>query len=58
MDHPQKRILMAKTGLDGHWRGPTIVSRALRDAGFEVIMIGMASTDDIVIENGEVSVSP
>lgn len=48
MDHTQKRILMAKTGLDGHWRGPTIVSRALRDAGFEVIMIGMASTDDIV----------
>ena len=44
----QKRILMAKTGLDGHWRGPTIVARALRDAGFEVIMIGMANTDDIV----------
>jgi methylmalonyl-CoA mutase C-terminal domain/subunit len=48
MDHSQKRILMAKTGLDGHWRGPTIVARALRDAGFEVIMIGMANTDDIV----------
>lgn len=48
MSHHQKRILMAKTGLDGHWRGPTLVARALRDAGFEVIMIGMASTDDIV----------
>ena len=48
MDNAQKRILMAKTGLDGHWRGPTIVARALRDAGFEVIMIGMAKTDDIV----------
>ncbi|MEY2907715.1 MAG: hypothetical protein RLZZ602_238 [Pseudomonadota bacterium] len=48
MDNAQKRILMAKTGLDGHWRGPTIVARALRDAGFEVIMIGMANTDDIV----------
>jgi methylmalonyl-CoA mutase C-terminal domain/subunit len=48
MDNSQKRILMAKTGLDGHWRGPTIVARALRDAGFEVIMIGMANTDDIV----------
>ena len=43
-----KRILMAKTGLDGHWRGPTIVARALRDAGFEVIMIGMATTNEIV----------
>jgi methylmalonyl-CoA mutase C-terminal domain/subunit len=48
MSEAQKRILMAKTGLDGHWRGPTIVARALRDAGFEVIMIGMANTDDIV----------
>jgi methylmalonyl-CoA mutase C-terminal domain/subunit len=48
MDNSQKRILMAKTGLDGHWRGPTIVARALRDAGFEVIMIGMANTDEIV----------
>ena len=48
MENSQNRILMAKTGLDGHWRGPTIVARALRDAGFEVIMIGMANTDDIV----------
>ena len=39
---------MAKTGLDGHWRGPTIVARALRDAGYEVIMIGMATSDEIV----------
>lgn len=43
-----KRILMAKTGLDGHWRGPTIVATALRDAGFEVIMIGMARSDEVV----------
>ncbi|MFM7273932.1 MAG: cobalamin B12-binding domain-containing protein [Gammaproteobacteria bacterium] len=43
-----RRILMAKTGLDGHWRGPTIVARALRDAGFEVIMIGMATADEVV----------
>lgn len=43
-----RRILMAKTGLDGHWRGPTIVARALRDAGFEVIMIGMATSEEVV----------
>ena len=48
MSAQRKRILMAKTGLDGHWRGPTIVSRALRDAGYEVIMIGMANSDEIV----------
>lgn len=48
MNDTGKRILMAKTGLDGHWRGPTIVATALRDAGFEVIMIGMAKADEVV----------
>ena len=48
MNETGKRILMAKTGLDGHWRGPTIVATALRDAGFEVIMIGMAKSDEVV----------
>ena len=43
-----KRILMAKTGLDGHWRGPTVVAKALRDAGFEVIMIGMARPEEVM----------
>ncbi len=44
----QKRILMAKTALDGHWTGAAIVARALRDAGFEVIMIGMTRPEEIV----------
>ncbi|MFT7288872.1 MAG: methylmalonyl-CoA mutase C-terminal domain/subunit [Halieaceae bacterium] len=48
MSDTGKRILMAKTGLDGHWRGPTIVATALRDAGFEVIMIGMARSDEVL----------
>ena len=30
------RILMAKPGLEGHWLGLMTVSKALRDAGFEV----------------------
>lgn len=41
------RILMAKTSLDGHWRGINVVSRALRDAGFEVILAGMVTADTI-----------
>jgi methylmalonyl-CoA mutase C-terminal domain/subunit len=36
------RILLAKTGLDGHWRGLSLVARALRESGFEVILSGMA----------------
>ena len=39
---------MAKTSLDGHWRGVAVVSRALRDAGFEVVMVGAATADEIV----------
>lgn len=42
------RVLMAKTGLDGHWRGVAVVARALRDAGFEVVMLGMARAEEIV----------
>ena len=39
----QKRILLVKTALDGHWRGLSVVARSLRDAGFHVIMGGMIS---------------
>lgn len=42
------RVLLAKTSLDGHWRGVTAVAGALRNAGFEVIQIGMARPEDIV----------
>lgn len=41
------RILLAKTALDGHWRGLSLVARALRDAGFEVILGGMSSAEEI-----------
>jgi methylmalonyl-CoA mutase, C-terminal domain len=42
------RILLVKTALDGHWRGITAVAIALRDAGFEVLLGGMARCDEIV----------
>lgn len=41
-------ILLAKTALDGHWRGIKLVEDALREAGFTVIMIGMAEPEEIV----------
>ncbi len=34
-------MLVAKSSLDGHWRGVAVVARALREAGFEVILGGM-----------------
>lgn len=35
------RVVLAKIGLDGHDRGVKVVARALRDAGMEVIYLGM-----------------
>ena len=44
------RILIAKAGLDGHDRGAKIITRALRDAGFEVIYTGLHQTPDMIAE--------
>jgi methylmalonyl-CoA mutase C-terminal domain/subunit len=48
MSAPARRILLVKTALDGHWRGLSVVARALRDAGFHVIMGGMITGPEIV----------
>jgi methylmalonyl-CoA mutase C-terminal domain/subunit len=42
------RVLVAKPGLDGHDRGATLVARALRDAGFEVIYTGIRQRPDAI----------
>lgn len=43
------RVILAKVGYDGHDRGVKIVARTLRDAGFEVIYLGLRQTTaDIV----------
>jgi methylmalonyl-CoA mutase C-terminal domain/subunit len=44
------RILTAKVGLDGHDRGVKVISRALRDAGIEVIYTGLHQTPAMVVE--------
>ena len=43
------RILTAKVGLDGHDRGIKVISRALRDAGIEVIYTGLHQTPEMVV---------
>jgi methylmalonyl-CoA mutase cobalamin-binding domain/chain len=37
-------VLVAKVGLDGHDRGVKVVARMLRDAGFEVVYLGLRQT--------------
>ncbi len=43
-----KRVVMARLGMDAHWRGSIIVARALRDAGMEVIYLGNQLPEGIV----------
>ncbi|MFZ0945105.1 MAG: cobalamin-dependent protein [Syntrophobacteraceae bacterium] len=43
-----KRILIAKVGMDAHWRGAIVIARSLRDAGFEVVFAGNLSPAGIV----------
>ena len=44
------RILMAKPGLDGHDRGIKILARAYRDAGMEVIYLGLRQTPSMIVQ--------
>lgn len=44
------RILIAKPGLDGHDRGAKVIARALRDAGMEVIYLGLRQTPEMITE--------
>ena len=45
------RVLIAKIGLDGHDRGVKLVARALRDAGVEVIYLGLHNTPDEIVNS-------
>ncbi len=44
------RIVIAKPGLDGHDRGAKVIARALRDAGMEVIYLGLRQTPEMIVE--------
>jgi methylmalonyl-CoA mutase C-terminal domain/subunit len=44
------RVLVAKPGLDGHDRGAKVVARALRDAGMEVIYLGLHQTPEQIVQ--------
>ena len=42
------RVLVAKLGLDAHTIGVTVLARALRDAGMEVVYSGLRQTPEMV----------
>ena len=43
------RVVLAKPGLDGHDRGVKVVAMALRDAGAEVIYLGLRQTPGQIV---------
>ncbi|MXV91174.1 MAG: methylmalonyl-CoA mutase [Acidimicrobiia bacterium] len=49
-DRPEPvRVVLAKLGLDGHDRGLKVVARMLRDAGLEVIYLGLRQTTESIL---------
>ena len=44
------RVMVAKPGLDGHDRGVKVVARGLKDAGMEVIYLGLRLTPEQITE--------
>ncbi|MBI03337.1 MAG: methylmalonyl-CoA mutase [Acidimicrobiaceae bacterium] len=44
------RVVLAKLGLDGHDRGLKVVARILRDAGMEVIYLGLRQTTETIVD--------
>jgi methylmalonyl-CoA mutase, C-terminal domain len=47
------RVVIAKPGLDGHDRGAKVVARALRDAGMEVIYMGLRQSPEQIVAAAE-----
>jgi methylmalonyl-CoA mutase C-terminal domain/subunit len=46
----QPRVLLAKPGLDGHDRGIKVIAMALRDAGAEVVYLGLRRTVPEIVQ--------
>ena len=44
------RVLVAKPGLDGHDRGAKVIAKGLKDAGMEVIYLGLRLTPEQIAE--------
>jgi len=43
------RVIIAKPGLDGHDRGAKVMASAFRDAGMEVIYLGLRQTPQMIV---------
>ena len=44
------KVIVSMIGLDGHTTGGEVVSMILRDAGFEVVYLGVNQTPEMIVE--------
>jgi methylmalonyl-CoA mutase C-terminal domain/subunit len=44
------RVIISKVGLDGHDRGSKVVAALLREAGMEVVYLGMYQTPEGIVQ--------
>jgi len=44
------RVLMTKAGLDGHDRGAKVIAKTFRDAGMEVIYLGLHQSPGQIVD--------
>ncbi len=42
-----RKAVIAKLGMDAHWRGVIVIARALRDAGMEVVYLGHVTPEEL-----------
>lgn len=51
MSHKRRiKVLLSKVGLDGHDRGVKVIASMLREAGMEVIYLGMYQTVENIVQ--------
>ena len=50
MDQKRIKVLISKAGLDGHDKGAKIVAHFLRDAGMEVVYLGVFQWPESIVE--------
>ena len=50
MDRTKIKVVISKVGLDGHDRGAKVVAALLREAGMEVVYLGMYQSPEGIIQ--------
>ena len=50
MSEEKIKVIISKVGLDGHDRGAKVVASLLREAGMEVVYLGMYQTPESIVQ--------